>query len=64
MNNQNVKIISEDSIVTPPMVQDAIKTRFCFSKDKEVYVKKDGNEFDVYQKNKLVCSFDDFGNEI
>lgn len=63
---KNVVIISESEKVTPSLVQDAIKNRFAFSKNKEVTVKYDAESlcFDVYQDDKYLCSYDENGNKI
>lgn len=62
----NVTISNDSDFTTPVAVQSSIKTRFAFSKNKEVEVKYDGEEktFDVYQNDKFICSFDSDGNEI
>jgi hypothetical protein len=61
--NNNVRIFSGDNFVTPTSVQQAIIDRFALSKNKDVHVKESGKEYDVYQNEKYVCSFDSSGNE-
>jgi hypothetical protein len=63
---KNTVIISNDSFITPPAIQNAIITRFAFSKEKEVNVKfnKEESIYDIYLGEKFVCSFDEDGDEI
>jgi hypothetical protein len=62
----NVTILNNSEFITPSSVQQAIRDRFSFAKNKEVNVKYDNKElsYDVYQDDKYICSFDKDGNGI
>jgi hypothetical protein len=62
----DVTILNNSDFVTPSIVQNSIKEKFAFSKNKEVEVRFDKEEksFDIYQNEQFVCSFDEKGNEI
>ena len=57
-------IISSDEFTTPIRVQSEIRNRFAFSKEVEVEVRKNGEEFEVYRNDKYQFSLDESGNEI
>lgn len=59
-----VSITSDYEKPTPIYVQNAIKNRFVFSKNKEVEARIDGDGYHVYQKDEYVCSFDENGNPV
>ena len=62
----NVTILNNSDFLTPSIVQNSIKEKFAFSKNKEVEVRFDKQEksFDIYQNEQFVCSFDENGHEI
>ena len=57
-------IISLDDFTTPVAVQSEIRNRYSFTKDVEVEVRKNENEFEIYKNDKYQFSLDETGKEI
>lgn len=59
-----VIITSKDSSIIPVSIQDSIREAFCFSKNKEVQVKKrdEDGEYDVYQNGKYLDTITHYKN--
>lgn len=57
-------IISLDDFTTPVAVQSEIRNRYSFTKDVEVEVRKNENEFEIYKNDKYQFSLDESGKEI
>jgi hypothetical protein len=57
-------IISSDDFTTPIAVQQSIRDRYAFTKEAEIEVRKNKQEFEIYRKDKYQFSLDELGNEI
>ena len=57
-------ISSSDDFTTPVVVQSEIRNRYSFTKEVEVEVRKNENEFEIYKNDKYQFSLDESGNEI
>jgi hypothetical protein len=63
MKDFNVSIQSGSHLLVPVAVQNSIKNKFAFSKNKEVFVKYNliYETYDIYQNDRYICSFDESG---